>query len=69
MKIIITWKGWTLVRAFKNIQNECKDNIRIVLSNDSLRTKSMKVILKMMISMNYLLNTIKGLSLNEQYIF
>ena len=63
----ITFEGWTINRAFKNIQDKCKNIKMLVQSNSNLRTKSMELILKMTISMTYLLIIIKYLSLDNQY--
>ena len=43
VEMIMTWKGWTLLRAFKNIQYECKNNRRLVWSKYHLRTEIMEV--------------------------
>ena len=60
VEINITCKVWTIVRAFKNSKSEHEKNGRLVRLNDSLRTKSTEVILKMTILMTYLLNMNKG---------
>ena len=50
-EIIITYKGWTVVRAFNNSQKQCKNNGRIVWSYGTLRTESVEVILSIPFSM------------------
>ena len=49
VQTISPWKNWTVVRAFMNIQNECKNNKRLFISNDRLKTESVEVIIKILI--------------------
>ena len=51
--------GWTVVWEFNNGHKLSKKNEKLVLFNYRLRTKTMKIILEMLISITYLLNTKK----------
>ena len=51
IEMVMTWKAWTLVQKFKNIQNECKDNKMVVQSNDLFTTESVEVTLEMLFLM------------------
>ena len=45
-EMIINWKCWSVVWLLGNIQNECKNNKRLVWSNDGLTTESVEGIIK-----------------------
>ena len=64
----MTWTESTVVQAFKNIQNECKNNKMLVQSNDWLTTENVEVIIKITILMTYLFNMFKGWQIYNQSI-
>ena len=66
--MIMTWKGWTTVQAFNNIQNKCKNNKSRVQPIDWLKIESMYEIIERSVSIYYFLNMIKDWWLNYQYI-
>ena len=51
VEMIINYKGWTIVRKFKNIENEWKKNKSLVKLNDQLLTESAQVIIEIPILM------------------
>ena len=52
-----------MVREFNNIQDEFKNNRRLIQSNNHLKTELIEFILDMTILMTYPLIIVKGLSL------
>ena len=52
-----------MVREFNNIQDEFKNNRRLIQSNNHLKTELIEFILYMKILMTYPLIIVKGLSL------